>query len=323
MVDKITTFGKILNAMTKFLVIGTGGGGGSIAAFLALAGKDVTCIARGEHLRQIRQHGLHLKSDIKGEHYIKVKACTAEEYNDVPDVAIVTIKGYSIDETSSFFNRIKNPRTLFLPLLNVYGTGPRIAATAPGAIVLDGLIYIVGFISAPGEITQMGSTFKIIFGARPEQGIDPVRLETISKELEECDIHNIISDDINRDTFIKWSFISAMSCTGAYFDIPMGPIQNPGKEREFFANLVRESTKVGEAMGINFGKDLVEANLRIIDGLDPLSTASMQKDLARHHQSEIDGQLFKLADLAHQFGIKTPTYDLLLDKFGHLRNNIV
>ena len=33
----------------KYLVVGTGGVGGSIAGFLALAGKDVTCIARGKH----------------------------------------------------------------------------------------------------------------------------------------------------------------------------------------------------------------------------------------------------------------------------------
>ena len=31
----------------KYLIAGTGGVGGSIAGFLSLAGKDVTCIARG------------------------------------------------------------------------------------------------------------------------------------------------------------------------------------------------------------------------------------------------------------------------------------
>lgn len=41
--------------MNKFLIIGTGGVGGSIAGFLALAGKDVTCIARGKHLEAIRE----------------------------------------------------------------------------------------------------------------------------------------------------------------------------------------------------------------------------------------------------------------------------
>ena len=41
--------------MNKFLIIVTGGVGGSIAGFLALAGKDVTCIARGKHLEAIRE----------------------------------------------------------------------------------------------------------------------------------------------------------------------------------------------------------------------------------------------------------------------------
>ncbi|MEG0253288.1 MAG: 2-dehydropantoate 2-reductase, partial [Muribaculaceae bacterium] len=75
--------------MTKYLIIGTGGVGGSIAGFLALAGNDVTCIARGEHLRAIRENGLHLKSGLKGNHLVKVKACTADEYNDIADVIFV------------------------------------------------------------------------------------------------------------------------------------------------------------------------------------------------------------------------------------------
>lgn len=33
----------------KCLVIGAGGVGGSLAALLALAGNEVTCVARGEH----------------------------------------------------------------------------------------------------------------------------------------------------------------------------------------------------------------------------------------------------------------------------------
>ena len=49
----------------KYLIAGTGGVGGSIAGFLSLAGKDVTCIARGAHLQAIRTNGLKLKSDLK------------------------------------------------------------------------------------------------------------------------------------------------------------------------------------------------------------------------------------------------------------------
>ena len=53
----------------KYLIAGTGGVGGSIAGFLSLAGKDVTCIARGAHLQAIQTNGLKLKSDLKGEQH--------------------------------------------------------------------------------------------------------------------------------------------------------------------------------------------------------------------------------------------------------------
>ncbi len=59
--------------MEKYLIVGTGGVGGSIAGFLALAGKDVTCIARGKHLEAIREKGLHLRSDLKGNHFLPIQ----------------------------------------------------------------------------------------------------------------------------------------------------------------------------------------------------------------------------------------------------------
>ena len=59
----------------------TGGVGGSIAGFLSLAGKDVTCIARGAHLQAIQKDGLKLKSDLKGEHTLVIPTMNAEEFN--------------------------------------------------------------------------------------------------------------------------------------------------------------------------------------------------------------------------------------------------
>ena len=142
--------------MEKYLIVGTGGVGGSIAGFLALAGKDVTCIARGKHLEAIREKGLHLRSDLKGNHFLPVQACTAEEYNEKANVIFVCVKGYSLDSIKDLLEKASDKDTLIIPILNVYGTGPRIGQLVPHVTVLDGCIYIVGFVSGPGEITQMG-----------------------------------------------------------------------------------------------------------------------------------------------------------------------
>ena len=119
-------------------------------------------------------------------------------------------EGYSIDSIKEVLERASTPETLVIPILNVYGTGPRIGRLVPSVHVLDGCIYIVGFVSGEGEITQMGSIFRLVFGARPEQGISCEQLNQIAEELRACGIKVDVSDDINRDTFIKWAFISAM-----------------------------------------------------------------------------------------------------------------
>ena len=299
----------------KYLVVGTGGVGGSIAGFLALAGKNVTCIARGKHLDAIRQKGLHLKSDLKGEHFLPVKAYTAEEFEGKADVIFVCVKGYSIDSIKEVLERASTPETLVIPILNVYGTGPRIGRLVPSVHVLDGCIYIVGFVSGEGEITQMGSIFRLVFGARPEQGISCEQLNQIAEELRACGIKVDVSDDINRDTFIKWAFISAMACTGAYHNVPMGEVQHEGEVRDTFIGLSQESAEIGRKLGVIFPEDPVTYNLKVIDKLDPHSTASMQKDLARGHESEIQGLLFDMIDLGERLGIDLPMYHKVALKF--------
>ncbi|MCD8032500.1 MAG: ketopantoate reductase family protein [Bacteroides sp.] len=299
----------------KYLVAGTGGVGGSIAGFLALAGKQVSCIARGAHLEAIRHRGLILHSDLKGEHTLSVEACTAEEFSGKADVIFVCVKGYSVDSIAALLRKAAHAHTVVIPLLNVYGTGPRLQELVPEVTVLDGCIYIVGFIPAAGEITQMGKIFRMVFGAHRGTKTPDGLLEAVERDLTESGIKAELSDDINRDTFIKWSFISAMAVTGAYYDIPMGEVQKPGTVRDTFIGLSRESAALGQKLGIAFPEDLVHYNLKVMDKLDPQSTASMQKDLARGHESEIQGLLFDMIRLAEEHQVDIPTYRKVAKKF--------
>jgi len=303
----------------KYLIIGTGGVGGCIASFLKLGGKDVACIARGTHLETIQEDGLHLKSDLKGEHFIKIPAYTTEEYTEKADIIFVCIKGYSINSISDIIKKASKPTTLVIPILNVYGTGPHIQELVPDITVIDGCIYIVGFVDAPGCIRQMGKVFHLVIGARAKRGINNDRLITVKRDMEPCGINVRISDDIDRDTFLKWIFISSMACTGAYHNCPMGPLQHEGEERNTFIGLTEEATKIGEKRGIILPDDILKHNLEIIDNLDPETTSSLQKDLAKNHQSEIKGQLFDMIDMARKYGIETPTYDKVEKKFINLR----
>ena len=303
----------------KYLIVGTGGVGGSITAFLTLSGKDVSCIARGDALKAMQKEGMAFHSDMKGEHpHLPVKAFSQEEYNEKADVIFVTVKGYSIDSIGEILRKASHEKTIVIPLLNVYGTGQRIKDLVPEINVLDGCIYIVGFKSGIGEISQLGEVFHVVFGVPEWAKCDNEILDHIVSDLRDAGIKTTLSTDIKRDTFIKWSYISAMSVTGAYYDIPMGPIQQPGEERDTFIGLTKESTAIGERLGIDFGCDMVEHHLGVVDSLDPESTASMQKDLKAGNQSEIKGQLFDLIALGKELGVDMPVYDNVARKFRPL-----
>ena len=70
----------------QYAIIGAGGTGGCLGFFLQKAGKDVTLIARGKHLEAIRKNGLTIqKLWDESRETLPVKACTAEEYKEIPD----------------------------------------------------------------------------------------------------------------------------------------------------------------------------------------------------------------------------------------------
>ena len=298
----------------KYLIIGAGGIGGALGGFLANAGKDVTLIARGAHQAAINQNGLKVKSGIKGEICAKVKACTTEEYNDNPDVAFVCVKGYSIDDAAELLSRCADKNTTVIPLLNIFGTGNQLQKRLPDIEVLDGCIYITSFISAPGEITQGGKLFKIIFGAR--NGVITEKHEKISKALRDAGIRTELPTDIKRKCFQKYSFISAIAAAGAYFDASMDIISKTPEMRDAFIGLTNEINALATAMGIPFEDDILSANLKLLDNAAAGTTASMQKDLKAGKNSEIDGLVFEPVRLGRQYNVATPYFEKIAAHFG-------
>ena len=83
----------------KYVIAGSGATGGSIGAFLAQAGQDVTFLARGAQLAAFREKGITMKGTAKGDFRVfPIKAMTMEEYTETPDVIFVCVKDYSLED---------------------------------------------------------------------------------------------------------------------------------------------------------------------------------------------------------------------------------
>ena len=293
----------------KYAIIGAGGTGGCLGFFLKKAGKDVTLIARGKHLEAIRKNGLTIqKLWDESREALPVKACTAEEYKEIPDVILVCIKGYSMDETVPTIKKIAGKETVVIPILNIYGTGGRLQKKLPELTVTDGCIYVSANIMEPGVILQHGKILRVVFGARkPEEETEKMR--EVAKDMVTDDLEVILSENIRRDAMVKFSYVSPIGAAGLYCNAVAADFQREGEQREMFKALIREIVALSHAMGIEFEEDLVERNLKILASLSPEATTSMQRDVMEGKRSEMDGLVYEVVRMGRKYKVSMPQYE--------------
>jgi 2-dehydropantoate 2-reductase len=277
------------------------------------AGKDVTLIARGEHLKKIQDQGLKMETTAKGNYTVQpIKAVDMEHYAEQPDVIFVCVKGYSLDDTVSFIKRVAKKSTIVIPILNIYGTGGRLQEQLPDLLVTDGCIYIAGEIKEPGTILMKGDIFRIVFGVRDPQELRPELFEVV-KDLKDSGIDGVLSDNIRRDALQKFAYVSPMAACGLYYHVSAGDVQVTGEPRETFVKLMREVDALAVAMDAAFLVDIVSTNLRILDGLTPEASTSMQRDIYAGKSSEIDGLIYEVVRMGERYGVPTPTYQMIAE----------
>ncbi len=320
----------------KYCVIGAGGTGGCIAAYMIRAGKDVTVIARGSHLEQIQKHGILLETEKGTETIAPVSAyemseyirmcgtasaealqeeaakASAEKRLERPDVIFVCVKGYSLEGVIPFIREVSKSDTIVIPVLNLYGTGERLQKELPGLLVTDGCIYVAAQIKKPGTVWMNGTIFRVVFGVRDPEELRKELFE-IAEDLRQSGIEAVLSENIRRDALQKFSYVSPMAAAGLCYHANAERFQVTGDERDTFVALVGEIDRLAVAMGIEFQMDIVKNNLAILDALSPEASTSMQRDIEAGKPSEIDGLIYEVVRLSGQYGIKLPMYEKMAE----------
>lgn len=298
----------------KYAIIGAGGTGGILGFYMTKAGKDVTLIARGRHLAAMQESGLAVEKMWDGTtETIPVKAADMDHYSERPDVILVCVKGYSLEDTIPFIQRVANPSTIVIPVLNIYGTGAKMQEKLPNLLVTDGCIYVSANIKEPGVLIQHGKILRVVYGVREKEEYDP-RLEEIKQDFDVSGIDGVLSENIRRDALEKFSYVSPIGAAGLYYHATAADFQREGEEREAFKTLIREITALAEAMGVPFERDMVEVNLKILSTLASEATTSMQRDVMDGKSSEIDGLVYEVVCMGERYHVPVPMYEKVAEK---------
>ena len=230
----------------RFLVIGAGAIGGTTAAFMTMAGYDVTVLCRREALaRTLRDRGMRI-SGVRGELDVPLRAvCGAENLEGSFDCCIVSTKAYdTIDAVRSA-----------LPHLTEEG----LVLVLQNGICVDELLEAAGERRSACGVTSFSSTMispdhmeltgEGAFQIGMAAGFEDARLELVRQAMSAM-VPTEIKTPILAYMYSKLVINSGITCGGALTGQLLGQMLKSAASRRFFISLVYEDMALAEKMGI-------------------------------------------------------------------------
>lgn len=287
----------------KIAIIGTGGVGGYFGGKLAKAGNDVTFVARGEHLKAIRENGLKVKS-IQGDFTIPdIKATDDIKSIKNADLIILGVKAWQVKDIARQIKDIVEEKTTVMPLQNGVLAAEELSEILDKKNVIGGLCRIISKIESPGVINHFGIEPFITFGELDNRKTD--RILKLKNLFDNAGITSIIAEDIHAELWNKFIGI----CAGGLLAVTRstyGVVRELKETRKMIEDLLREIYNVGISAGIKLDSKIVEKAMAFIDSFPYDSTSSLTRDVMEGRPSELEYQNGTVVRLGDKYNVDVP-----------------
>jgi 2-dehydropantoate 2-reductase len=292
----------------RIAALAAGAVGGYFGAKLAKAGHDVFFVARGAHLDAIRQNGFTVES-VHGDIHLPKPNVTDDPKTIGPvDVVLFTVKLWDTEATAELARPLLGAQTRVITLQNGVDSYERIAPVVGAARAVPGVTYVATVIDRPGVIKQTSQFQSVVCGTI--DGKPDVPLSAFVDAAKAAAIDITLSDNIQRDRWHKFIFLSATSGATSVTRQTMGPIIADPDTRALFHNLMRETAAVGKAMGVDIADTYVDERLAFAETKTPPGMkASMAHDLDRGNRLELDWLAGHVSRLGKKLNVPTPVND--------------
>jgi len=290
-------------------VVGTGGVGGYYGGKLARRyarspDTKIIFIARGEHLKEIREKGLQVRTVAETFTAEPHMATDDPEELGVVDLALICVKAYDLEESAAMLEKNVGDQTVVITLLNGVDNAERLRGYFPQANVLNGCVYISAFIEKPGLIRQAGGSCKLFFGA--EEG-DHDRYRNIEKIFVDAGIDAQYREDIRTVVWEKYIFVSPLASATTYLGKTFGEIIEDEVSKSFLGGLVREVVMVARAQGIQLPEHVSDVAIEKVSSFPHETRTSLQMDFEKGNvKTELDTFTGYIVHYGEKHGIPVP-----------------
>lgn len=293
----------------NIVIYGTGGVGGYFGARLAQAGNNVTFIARGKHLATIQKNGLKLISP-KGDCLIYPANVTDSiaQINNI-DLVLVCVKTWQLKDVAKKINKNINEKTVVISLLNGVENQDILISEINKKHIIGGLCKVISKVKDFGVIHHISYDPTIIFGElNHEKSQRAIKIEQV---LKNAGINTILSDDIQKEIWTKFLYITTVSAIGALTRTYVDEMVTLPEIKKIMYKTAEEILAIANVKGINISKETIETQFKIIENQPPKTTSSLQRDIMDGKPSELESQNGTIVRLGKELGIPTPTNDFI------------
>ena len=292
----------------KIAVVGLGGVGGYLGALLAEHYPHVTFVARGKRGESIREKGLVLHSEFKGEKLVHPER-VVESAEALPeqDYIFVCVKNYSLEEVMNTLGNAVGEKTMVILVMNGADTGSRAEKLLNKGQIVLAPIYVITFANPDYSITQQGMYTVVWLGLENANEIQQKQLGEACELLNSIGVEGRIAKDINRQIWKKYIMNCAYNVETAAYDNSIGQLRNDGLKAKEYEELTKEAYEVAVAKGVHMKEADIDWLIhRFYKELQDDDTSSLQRDVENHRRSEVDtfcGYLIREAD---RLGVSVP-----------------
>lgn len=294
----------------KFAMVGSGAVGSYFGAQLLQAGHAVTFVARGQHLRTLREQGLTLRHD-DAETRLPVIATDDLTGIGAVDYALIGVKAWQVEAIAPQLPALQGAETQFLTLQNGVEAPELVAQFVGAAATLGGLVRGFFELEAPGVIRHVGVQPAIIFGQPGGQRAPAA--ERLLHTLNDASIHAELADDIDAALWEKFLMVTALSGVGTVTRSSIGEFRSYPPTWQMFTAVMEEIAAVARARGVALPADAIERTLRFVGTFPHEATTSMQRDIFNGQPSELEAQTGAVVRLGRAAGVTTPLNQYIYD----------
>ncbi|MBB6451761.1 2-dehydropantoate 2-reductase [Salirhabdus euzebyi] len=288
----------------NIVVFGAGAVGGYFGGKLALKGYPVNFLVREKRYEQLKARGLKVES-FYGDFTIEPRVVLHTEEIESPDLVIVALKNYHVDQAMPQLEELVNKGAKLLPLLNGMEHLDLFVSKFGKENVLGGICYVASTLNEHGDVVQTSQMQDIYFGPL-SNAVDQTFLAEIKAIMKESSIHVTLTDSIIAEMWKKYIFLTSLSGITTATRQPIGIAIQDEVTYSFLYDLLTEIYEVAKAKDVPLAVNTVDTIASKLQNLPTDMTSSMHRDLQKGLRMELDSLHGYLLKEAQKHQLNTP-----------------